>query len=404
MDVLQRFACRTGRLFSSFRYLPLLFLPVIPLQADSAVTVEVQSVRQHNRMTLLATADPVPGTYRVFFRSRPVGKVKVISSERIERFDKYRFSVLVDTQQLEKSSHIASGTVLLLNKKEQNGLPQYRDAFGNDEKQYKKKVYGEKDDRPMVFVRGGVTLIGSDVGSRNEQPVHTKITDSFYIDTYEVSNKAFLRYVKESGAGPPHSWTDGAFPAGKGEHPVIVTYYEAQAYAQWAGKRLPTEFEWERAANGVVASKKTITEDGMVDNPYKTRYPWGNDITDQAHYSRSVDDDTERDQYINSNRETVSIYRFEDTDISYYGVVHMAGNIAEWTSSWYKAYEGSRYSDVRYGTQVKVIRGGSWYASPRECTVSARSYGGIPSLETDSRAGFRCVRDVDSNDIAGEEQ
>ncbi|MFW6366964.1 MAG: formylglycine-generating enzyme family protein, partial [Spirochaetota bacterium] len=283
-----------------------------------------------------------------------------------------------------------------------DALPDYRDAFGRDEVQYKERVAGAVDGRSMVFVRGGVTLIGSDVGGKDETPLHTQIVDSFYIDVYEVTNRDYLVYVMEGGGSTPRAWKSGAFPAGKADHPVMVTYYEASGYARWAGKRLPTEFEWERAANGVIASRKTVTDDGMVENPYKTRYPWGNDITFQTNYSALWDDTEAMTQYTYIKRGTLPVQQFESTDVSYYGAVHMAGNIGEWTSSWYRAYEGSRYTDIRYGTQVKVIRGGSWFSSAEECTVSARSYGGLPNLESDASAGFRCVRDVDANDRAGE--
>ncbi len=400
MGVLHQFVCRTGKYFSNFNVLIIVVLCAAQLlcaQSRSYV-VRIESFKDDDKAVVLSQRNIEPGSYTVIFRSREIGTIQIHEVERSRRFDGFSFSCLADITDLKKTPAIVSGSRLVLNPPPTEKLPSYRDSFGNDYREYKKTIISPIDAREMVLVEGGVSLIGSDIGDDDEKPVHKRKVDTFYIDRYEVSNKDYLHFMMESGHAPPRSWESGHFPAGKALHPVIVTYYEAGEYAAWAGKRLPTEFEWERAANGVIASKKTVTEDGMIEIPYKTRYPWGNDITNQTQYSRNFDDkqDMPSDTALITDG-TVSVVRFEETDISYYGAVHMAGNIAEWTSSWYTGYEGNRTENIRYGTQVKVIRGGAWYNTAEKCTITSRAFGGLPNLETDSSAGFRCVHDIDAN-------
>jgi formylglycine-generating enzyme required for sulfatase activity len=365
------------------------------------VVVRVETLNDNNRMTLLAPRLIEDGTFDIFYQSRKIGTVNVISSVRIQRFDEFRFSTLVEIENITDRTLLTSGNLITLNTPRQKTLPGFRDSFGKDDEVYKNSIISTIDKRPMNLVEGGVTLIGSDAGDKDETPVHTLIVDTFYIDVYEVSNRDYLLFIKSAGKSPPLSWTNGEFPVGKGNHPVLVTYMEAQMYAEWAGKRLPTEFEWERAANGVQASKKVVTGDGMVDNPLKTVYPWGNLLTKETNFSGYWED---QEETANRKPGTLPVDFLKDTDVSYYGIVHMAGNISEWTSSYYKAYKGSPYSNIRYGNQVKVIRGGSYYSKIEECSISSRSYGGIPDLYSDFRAGFRCVKDINRNDLEGDKQ
>ncbi len=248
MDVLRQSGCRTGRFTSNFKVLSFVLMVIMltTLYSQGSFSVMIESFKENNRIHLLSPQQLEPGEYDVFFKNREMGSITVLSSERIERFDRFRFSILADTGNLERHSSIVSGTNIVLNRRTDDALPDYRDAFGRDEVQYKERVAGAVDGRSMVFVRGGVTLIGSDVGGKDETPLHTQIVDSFYIDVYEVTNRDYLVYVMEGGGSTPRAWKSGAFPAGKADHPVMVTYYEASGYARWAGKRLPTEFEWER--------------------------------------------------------------------------------------------------------------------------------------------------------------
>ena len=251
-----------------------------------------------------------------------------------------------------------------------------------------------KDGAKMVLISAGDFQMGSEdrEALRDEQPVHTVYVDAFYINTYEVTNAQFKAFVdanpqwqknripkKYHGGDYLQDWRGNSYPRGKGNHPVVyVSWYAAMAYAQWVGKRLPTEAEWEKAARGGLVGKK---------------YPWGNAIpTSQANYNRDV-----------GNTTPVGIYAPNG-----YGLYDMAGNAWEWCLD---AYDGHFYArsqrrnplagemslrevSVNYKNvkNLRVLRGGSWNDVAQDSRVAAR-YGGSPA-STYSRLGFRCARDV----------
>jgi formylglycine-generating enzyme required for sulfatase activity len=163
----------------------------------------------------------------------------------------------------------------------------------------------------MVRVPAGEFRIGSLPGERwtdpDELPQRVLDLPAFYIDQFEVTNIDYKRFVDAVGWRPPPGWKDGVYAEGAEFYPVVeVTWWDAAAYARWAGKRLPTEEEWEKAARG----------------PDGERYPWGGDW------------DPER-----ANNDTdllPAVSKLEGA--SPYGAVNMAGNAAEWTASVYAPY------------------------------------------------------------------
>lgn len=167
---------------------------------------------------------------------------------------------------------------------------------------------------------------------KDEHPAHRINLHFFYIDKYEVTNTDYLAFVRKTGHKPPPDWTGLQYPPGKGGHPVVyVSWEDANAYCLWAGKRLPTEAEWEKAARG---------QDGL-------KYPWGNKFDEsRANVNGQVGG-------------TTKVGRFEKGR-SPYGAYDMTGNVWEWTTDWYKPYPGNPYTSEKFGESAKVLRGNSW--------------------------------------------
>src|SRR6202795_3095161 len=167
-----------------------------------------------------------------------------------------------------------------------------------------------KDGAPMVLVPAGEFTMGSEQGDDDEQPVHHVVLDSFYLDTFEVTNGRFAKFVAAIQSEPPWGFADQETPVVHAERPVRwVNWMEALGYCLWAGKRLPTEAEWEKAARGT---------DGRT-------YPWGNDPPTAAHAVFGLKE----------GDETVSPIGNRDPGQSPYGVHDLAGNLYEWVTDWY---------------------------------------------------------------------
>jgi len=218
----------------------------------------------------------------------------------------------------------------------------------------------------MVLVPAGEFIMGSTL--EDERPPHEVFVEAFQIDKFEVANEEFQRFVDETGyqgegekAGEEDNWR--AYAEGKPRHPVVkVTWNDARAYCEWAGKRLPTEAEWEKAARG--------TEELI--------YPWGNEWDpDRANTKES------------GYRGTTVVGSFPQ-GASPYGVMDMAGNVAEWTTDWFKAYPGGDFSSPYFGEKYRVIRGGGWFAEAELVRTTERS-ASSEDLRNDD-VGFRCVR------------
>ena len=240
--------------------------------------------------------------------------------------------------------------------------------------------------RSMVRIPAGTAVLGSaedDDGLifLNETPRHVVYLDAYEIDATPVTNADWARYCRETGARLPKYWGRKDFDGP--DQPVVgVTWEEACAYARWAGKRLPTEAEWERAARGTLVG---------------ARYPWGDEdpTPDHANFDRI-------------RTHTTPVRRFPPNTI---GLYDMAGNVWEWCADWYQsdAYAVFRPYDpsIPESEQLteaavnptgpatgsrRVVRGGSWgnFAGMIRC-----AYRGF--LAPDARelfVGFRCVRDV----------
>lgn len=279
---------------------------------------------------------------------------------------------------------------------------EYTDVAPAREADYRRSLVSPRDGRRMVLVPEGKFIFGSNDGDRDEFPEQTVHLDNYYVDACEVSNSDFKKYVDASNVKPPLSWEGSNFREGEGDLPVMVTYFEAESYARWAGKRLPTEQEWEKAARGP----------GRAEGESKNFiYPWGRDFNPERVNCADFWAHEKTGAHLKIRYGAVSpgllpVASFDPEGASSFGALNMAGNAREWTSSWYMAYEGNRSKQGkeyrRYGKQFKVVRGGSWYSQRYRVRVSSRETGGMPNLHRDNMAGFRCVKNVDVIDREGE--
>ena len=253
----------------------------------------------------------------------------------------------------------------------------------------------QKATLPSGVISGGRVLIpagdfqmGSNDGDFDEMPVHTVYVDAFYMDVHEVTNAQYKKFVdansrwgKDRIPSSYHNgnyldhWNGNSYPRDKGDHPIThVSWYAAMAYAEWAGKRLPTEAEWEKAARGGLVGKK---------------YPRGNSIGfGKANFGRNVGGTTVVGSYPPNG----------------YGLYDMAGNVWEWCLDAYNKdfYKNSPRTNPAAGggsityiinnfTNIKnprVLRGRSWF---NDYVQVAYRNSSTPT-SVDSSYGFRCAR------------
>lgn len=202
----------------------------------------------------------------------------------------------------------------------------------------------------MVYVSAGPFIMGSEIGDADESPQRVEKTGAYFIDRYEVTNEQFAKF------DPDHT-----FPPERATCPAIVTWTQADAYAKWAGKRLPTEIEWEKAARGI---------DGRL-------FPWG----------------ATWEPFLAPWDDAEPIGR-TFTDISPYGCYDMAGNVWEWTADWYLPYPGNTIPGPAYGKKYKVIRGGAAFNDGSMMRCAHRYYMKPDTKVAGHPIGFRCVKDA----------
>jgi sulfatase modifying factor 1 len=292
----------------------------------------------------------------------------------------------------------------------------------------------------MIWIRGGTFLMGSEAGQADEQPVHRVTLDGFWLDQFEVTNEKFEQFIRATGyvtvaerkpdpkdfpGAPPENLVPGSVvftpppgdvpldnhfiwwkyvpganwrhPEGPGsdlkgreKHPVVhVAWFDAMAYAKWAGKRLPTEAEWEYASRG-----------GQEQQPYM----WGTEQVPDGKWRANIwqgrfpNENTLADNY----RITAPVGSYAPNGYSLYD---MAGNVWEWCSDWYLPdyYERSpprnpagpdtSFDPNEPGVPKRVQRGGSYLCSDLYCKGYRPSARMKTSPDTGlAHSGFRCAR------------
>ncbi len=213
----------------------------------------------------------------------------------------------------------------------------------------------------MVLVPSGYVTLGSNDPADGQGTLQRVFLEAFYIDKIEVTNEDYREFCEATGHPVPAGWEGGSYLRGKEKHPVVqVSWQDARAYAGWVGKRLPTEAEWERAAEG---SRNRDYAYGNVYNPARANTESGQ-ITVAGAYSPNE-----------------------------WGLYDLTGNVSEWTGSLYRPYpyqDRDGREDI-HSPGLRVVRGG--HHSGNELTVRCLVRQGLPPGQGSPWLGFRCARD-----------
>ncbi len=240
-----------------------------------------------------------------------------------------------------------------------------------------------RDGAPMVFIPAGPFLMGvprgARDGGRDEYPNHAVELDAYYLDKYEVTTGLYAQFMRATGHRPPshrtdpskNVWQGGVLPTALAAVPVVnVDWFDASAYCQWTGKRLPTEAEWEKAARGT----------------HDQRFPWGNVEPTRQH--------------LNFNQQwhgagTLAPVGSYEKGKSPYGAYDMAGNVWEWVADWYAAdyYARSPCCNPQgppTGTR-RAVRSSGWQVETPQVRIFTRI--ASKPLDRNHSTGFRCAAD-----------
>lgn len=330
--------------------------------------------------------DPVnPETTRVFFKvAQPKALISVNGAE-------LKNGIIEMVKDKDYNVSISAGgyqtTNVIMKKSLQNNLEltlTLNELTPEAARIAKLSVLAGNRDADMVEIKPGTYMIGSDRGNHDEKPIRKFETQGFWIDKYEVTcaqYQRFLEAIRKEGhkwcnENEPHnkdhtpyhtyawalkfSWIGGQPPRDMGDYPVVlVDWYDAYAYAKWAGKRLPTEEEWELAARGSDSRE----------------YPWGNTFSADR---------------CNVSDKPLAVGLFKN-GVSPWGAYDMAGNVSEWTATAYEPRPFDSYVFLgKFGQPI--IKGGSWDDTSKSCRSSARDTRRSPAYRS-TTVGFRCVSD-----------
>ncbi|MFQ5645635.1 MAG: formylglycine-generating enzyme family protein [bacterium] len=303
----------------------------------------------------------------------------------------------------------------------------------------------------MGLSKGDLRFIVNRIGGKKryhriEYPRHTVKVSTFYIDKYEVTNAQYKKFVEATDRKSlPRNWKNGTYPRGKGNYPVTnVTWHDASDYAKWAGKRLPTESEWEKAARWSISrsrgrriSRKKFPDKKLIGRLLKAKIIRKNRKRPKTvnFVDRNVKTIKQLKYQLKSNgikdmepvvalwryaHGTAYLYSWGDTykrnfanlaeadqgktvitglysaGKAYYGAVDMVGNVREWTASRYKDYPKNKFkNEFTNGTDIRVARGGSFRDGFIESLTTCRFV--LNEVDADDDLGFRCAKSAKLN-------
>jgi formylglycine-generating enzyme required for sulfatase activity len=231
----------------------------------------------------------------------------------------------------------------------------------------------------MVLVAAGEFTMGSDTDTEESKPAHKVTLPAYYIDKTEVTNAEYKKFCDETGKSyPPNPHLEKDYFTKRPNAPVVgVSFADAQAYAAWAGKRLPTEAEWEKAASWDETSQS------------KRVFPWGNDFQNNnaAFGINSISD----------------VGKFS-AGASSCGALDMAGNVLEWVDAFFQPYPDSTSTNAEFGEKNRVVRGGHFSSKSNDSLKTTKRIYVSPDIasgEDDEKLvaaiiGFRCAVSADA--------
>jgi len=231
----------------------------------------------------------------------------------------------------------------------------------------------------MVLVSAGEFTMGSDADAAESKPAHRVTLPAFYIDKTEVTNAEYKKFCDATGrAYPPNPHLEANYFSKRPNAPVVgVSFTDAEAYAKWSGKRLPTEAEWEKAASWDESAQA------------KRAFPWGDDFqkSNVAFGINSISD----------------VGKFAG-GASAYGAMDMAGNVLEWVDAYFQPYPNSTTTNAEFGEKNRVVRGGHFGSKSNESLKTTKRIYISPDVasgEDDEKLvaaiiGFRCAVAADA--------
>ena len=234
-----------------------------------------------------------------------------------------------------------------------------------------------------MLVAAGEFTMGSDTGADESKPAHKVVLPAYYIDKTEVTNAEYKKFCDATGKTPPiNPHIEKDYFALRPNAPVVgVSFADAKAYADWAGKRLPTEEEWEKAASWDEVTKT------------KREFPWGNDFQ--------------------AKNAAFGIPKISDVGkfaggASPSGALDMAGNVLEWVDAYFQPYPNSPASNSEFGETNRVVRGGHFASKSSESLKTTKRIYIPPTVASGEDGeklvaaiiGFRCAVSADAPAIA----